>query len=75
MGHEGKPLQSFGTWLKGIDKLRARGIFGFIMPLLLVGIECLENFFWWAFAMQFIIICGLLVSNVDIFSNMWTKLP
>jgi hypothetical protein len=31
--------------------------------------------FLWAFVMQFIVICGLLVSNVDIFSGMCTKLP
>jgi hypothetical protein len=32
------PCNLVGTWLKGIDKLRTIGIFGFITPLLLVGI-------------------------------------
>lgn len=37
VGHEGNLCNLVGTWLKGIDKLKAIGIFGFITPLLLVG--------------------------------------
>jgi len=37
VGHEGNLCNLVGTWLKGIDKLKAIGIFGFITPLFLVG--------------------------------------
>ncbi len=51
MGHERKNLCNFvGTWLKGIDKLRAIRIFGF-HTFAFGGNLMFRTFFLWAFAM------------------------